>query len=202
MASESTYQTVIISKLVDFFYGACANAEVLLATLGFVLLSLILASAQQTSSQLRHKQDSEIGGVKFSVRQDFELAPSADSTIAFMRHAKEEIALFVAVPDKQNDGNYLTELSKSLVSQLIPQETGFVWKIVRDTSDRTLSKYQTASGASKGLSLNSKTYVQIDYLIVKGHRREVLVGSIKRFGAEREAKFLFEVEGREYSFLG
>ena len=33
-------------------------------------------------------------------------------------------------------------------------------------------------------------------------RHDIIVGYIAAFGDERDAKFLFDVDGREYSFLG
>ena len=50
--------------------------------------------------------------------------------------------------------------------------------------------------------LNTKRFVQADYVVLKSHGRVLIVGSIATFGDEREARFLFDTESSEYSFPG
>lgn len=142
----------------------------------------------------------DISGVKFTVPENFRREQSSHAEIAFMRHDKDVLALFVAVPKNQqiNDG-YLTELSNGVVSQLLPKQESFVWKIFRHSGQR-MSIHQSAIGTIKGL--NSRTYVQTDFVVVKAQQQEVVVGSISVFGSEKEARHLFDVEGYEYSFTG
>jgi hypothetical protein len=168
-----------------------------------ILMSLTISpsSVRQVSSQeLQSKQPAEIGGIDFAIPPGFELEQSQDKKFAFMRSAAQQIALFVAVPDRQVDDEYLTDLSNDLASRLLPKPNHFEWKILQRASDRRTSKYQTNAGTAKGIS--GKRYVQTDYVVVNAQRHAVVVGSIATFGEEREAKFLFDVEGSEYSVLG
>ena len=180
--------------------GDFAKALILLLAIS-MLLTISSISAQQISSpRLEHKQASEIAGVKFTAPQGFQLRQSSETRVALMRHATQPIALFVAVPQDQIDDRYLTDLSNDLVSRLFPQQNDFAWKILQRTSERRVSKYQTSGGTTKGL--NAKRFVQTDYVVVKAQEHEVVLGSIATFGEERDAKFLFDVEGREYSLFG
>jgi hypothetical protein len=181
-------------------WGHFGKAAIILLSISMVF-TLYANPAQQVASQeLEGKQGAEIAGVKFATPEGFKLEQSSDTRVAFMRHATSQIALFVAVPDHQVNDKYLIDLSNNLVSRLFPQQNGFAWKLFQRTPDRRVSMYQTSGGTTKGL--NAKTFVQTDYLVVKVQRRQVVVGSIATFGEERNAKFLFEVEGREYSVTG
>lgn len=141
----------------------------------------------------------DISGVKFTVPKNFRGEQSSDAEIAFMRHEKDVLALFVAVPNQQVNDGYLTELSNRVVSQLLPQQERFIWRIFRH-SEQKMSVHQSARGTIKGL--NSRTYVQTDFVVVKAQQREIVIGSIAEFGSEKEARHLFDVEGYEYSFTG
>ena len=167
----------------------------------FTLLTLKFRSAQRAlRPESEGKQVAEIAGVKFASPRGFKLEQSSEARVAFMRHATSQTALFVTVTDHRVNDKYLTDLSNKLVSQLFPQESDFAWKILHRNSDRRRSRYQTSGGTTKGL--NETKYVQTDYLVIKAQGHDVIVGSISTFGEGREAKFLFEVEGREHSFLG
>ncbi len=187
-------------RLTSLSCGNFAETTILLLATS-MLLTISSISAQQISSpRLEGTQANEIAGVKFTTPQGFTLTPSSETRVALMHHATEQLALFVAVPEHQVDDKYLTDLSNDLVSRLFPQQNDFAWKILQRTSERRVSKYQTNGGTAKGL--NGKRYVQTDYVIVKVQEHEVVVGSIATFGNERDAKFLFDVEGREYSLVG
>ena len=164
--------------------------------LALCILALNGNSAQQVSSQ-EAKRDAEVAGLKFAIPQDFKLE-SVDAGVAFFRHETSELALFVAVPQQEVKDQYLTDLSRTLVSQLLPEQNGFKWKLLPRNSDRKTN--QTGEGTVKGL--NAQKFVQADYVVLKSHGRAVIVGSIAPFGEEREARWLFEVDGRSYSFTG
>ena len=156
------------------------------------------SSARHVSRQ-EAKRDAEVAGVKFAVPKDFKLE-SVDAGVAFLRHETSELALFVAVPQQQVSDQYLNDLSQTLVRQLLPQQKGFAWKVLPRNSDRKVSVNQTGAGTVKGL--NAKKFVQADYVVLKSNGRVLIVGSIAPFGDEHAARFLFDVEGREYSFEG
>jgi hypothetical protein len=183
-----------ITKLINLFDTKFGKPAKLLFI--FIFWGLISVSAQPKipSQDPGHKEDSKIQDVKFSVPNRFNLEKSTDSRVAFLRHEEyDHLALFVAVPDKQIDAAYLTGLSNYLVSQLLPAEKNFKWKLLSSGSADKISKYQTSAGTTKGL--NEKIFVQSDYITVKVKGHEILVGYITRLGDEKNAKFLFDLKG-------
>lgn len=166
---------------------------------GSICLTLmLLAYGSTTARQLPsqdpgHKMNAELAGIKFSVPQGFHLEESSGSGIAFMRHEKYGLGLFIAVPGAQVDDEYFNALSNSVVSKLFPQEKGFEWKLLPDEPESRVSKYQTGGGKAKGF--NGKKFVQTDYLTLRVKGREIVVGYITQLGPERDAKFLFNSKG-------
>ena len=170
------------------------NIAYLSLTFVLVVSCFEVAPAQLPSQDPGHKEDAEVVGVKFSVPNSFNLEESSDSRVAFMRHKKYDLALFVAVPEKQVDDNYLTSLSNTLTSQLFPKEKDFRWKLLPSDSDKKVSKFQVASGNTKGF--NGERLFQTDYIAVKVKDREILVGYITQLGQFTDnAKYLFNLKG-------
>lgn len=158
------------------------------------LLNFGAASAQQLPSQdPGHKEDSEISGVPFSVPNDFNREASPNPHIAFMRHPKYDLALFVAVPETKVDKSYLINLSEMLASKLLPLEKGFDWKVLADKSGQKVSKVQTGRGNTKGY--NKKTFLTTAYIILEIKDHTVLVGYTITVGKEINPKFLFDLDG-------
>src|ERR1041384_5497166 len=104
-----------------------------------------------------------------------------------MRNSSEPLAVFVTIAENQVDEKYLTDLSTNLVTQLLRGEVKFRWRVV-GTLEPSSSRYQTKRGVIKGL--NGKTFVQVDYLAVRVHDKDIVIGSIAKFGDERTATFL------------
>jgi hypothetical protein len=153
-----------------------------------------MASAQLPSQDPGHKQGAELSGVKFSVPNGFNLQQPADSKVAFMRHNKYDLALFVTVPDTQIDSAYLSSLSNQLVSLLFPNEKDFRWKVLPADSANKVSDFQLATGNTKGF--NGKRLSQTDYISVLIKDREILVGYITQLGQfSNDAKYLFDLKG-------
>ena len=164
--------------------------------LGFVLVVSVFraASAQLPSQDPGHREDSAVAGVRFSVPNSFILRRTSDLRVAFMRHKKYELGLFVAVPEKQVDDAYLTSLSNKLVSQLFPKGKGFRWKVLPTTSDSKVSKYETASGSIKGF--NNEKLFQIHYITVRVNDHDILVGYVTQLGQyATNARYLFDLDG-------
>ena len=164
------------------------------AAAAFLVLCLSSSAAQLPSQDPGHKEDAQVSGVNFSVPNDFNLEKSAEPRIAFMRHKKYDLALFVAIPERAPDDHYLTSLSDSLVSQLSPKDKKFRWKLLLDGPDSKVSKFQTASGSTKGF--NGKKFFQTHYIAVKVKDQQVLVGYITQLGQHsNNQRFLFDLEG-------
>ena len=170
------------------------NIVYLLFSIVFVGSCFLMAFAQLPSQDPGHKQGAEISGVKFSVPNGFNLQQSAGSRVAFMRHNKYDLALFVTVPDTQIDSAYLGSLSNTLVSLLFPNEKDFRWKMLPTDSANKVSDFQVATGNTKGF--NGKRLFQTDYISVKIKDREILVGYITQLGQfNNDAKYLFDLKG-------
>lgn len=173
-----------------------------MALVAFVLFTTNLTgSAQSVLSQSSGTESPTKISVEFKVPKNFRLERSTNSEIAFMRHEKEELALFVVVPKTNQpvDDLFISELSNVIVTQLLPRQEGFVWKNFRQT-ERRMSPSQIDRGTVKGL--NNRVYVQADYVVLKAQQQEIVVGSVAVFGNEREAKYLFDKETFQYSFSG
>ena len=175
------------------------NTAPLIVLVFVLLIECPMGRAQRVPKPSTVGQSEEISGVKFTVPNDFRLEQSSKSNVAFMRHEKDDFALFVAVPkNKQVDDEYLTSISNEVASHLVPHEQGYVWKISRGSDAKT----DTRRGfiiTTKGF--NDRVYVQTDFMVVKAQQQTVVLGSIFSSG-DRGAKHLFDVEGHEYSFSG
>jgi hypothetical protein len=157
------------------------------------------ASAQSPSRGAGEIQTAEVGGVKFVVPAGFQLEPSESDKLSFMRNRSEPLALFVTIAEHHVNDKYLSDLSSNLVTRLRRAENSFRWKLLGSLDSR-LSRYQTNRGIIKGIM--GKTFVQVDYVVVKVQDQDIVIGSIAQFGEERTATFLFDAEGREYSVPG
>ena len=159
-----------------------------------------ISSAKGVSSQSSNAEKPIKISVEFSVPKNFRMEQQSNSGVALMRHEKEELALFVAVPKKdQQIDDLLSDLSKGVVAQIVPGQDGFLWKIFRH-SEPIMSAHQIGSGTIKGV--NNRMYVQTDFVVLKAQRQEIVVGSVSVFGSEKEARYLFDVERYQYSFSG
>ena len=164
------------------------------AFVAFLLLSLTSLAAQLPSQDPGHKQDADVAGIKFSVPNSFNVEKLADPRIAFMRNKKYDLAMFVAVPERATDDDYLRSLSESLVSQLSPKDKNFRWKILFDATDGKVSKFQTSSGNTKGF--NGEKFYQTHYITVDVNGQRILVGYITQLGEySNNQKYLFDLEG-------
>ncbi|HEV7397091.1 MAG TPA: hypothetical protein VGN86_11315 [Pyrinomonadaceae bacterium] len=170
----------------------------LLKSLALLLLWPIIAInhsaiAQKIPSQdPGHKEYASAGDLKFSVPDGFALK-SSTASLAFMFREDYGLGLFVAIPARKIDDDYLINLSNDLAGKLFPRETGFDWKIIPDTSKHMVSDFQTGGGNTKGL--HSKRLVQTDYIILNVKNRDVIVGYVMRLGHDNDAKFLFDFKG-------
>jgi hypothetical protein len=109
-----------------------------------------------------------------------------------MSYNRNQLGLFVAVPETPLNDEYLTSLTKTIAGLFLADIKDFTWRVVPSTRMRKVSKFQTGSGYGKGLA--RKTYVHIEYVAVKVENREVLIGYILKSGPEYEssAKVIYE----------
>lgn len=191
-------------RLLEGVDGSLCRRAVRAATLLLALSAAFGAgasSARQNSARAPDvEQRAEVAGVKFASPREYRLEETSDPAVAFMRHPAHEVALFVAVPDGRVDDAYLSKLSDRLARQFLPRQGDVTWQMLGPAKGWKTSTSRIGSGSIKGLA--GKRLVQIDYLVLKSQGRSAVVGSVATFGDERDAKFLFDVDGREYSFIG
>jgi len=180
--------------MASFLNGLIKGIANVLVSLLLVVWSFGFASAQFPSQDPGPREAAEIRGIKFSVPKGFKLERPSDSGVAFMRHQKYDLAVFISVPEKHTDDAYLTSLSNVLVSQLFPREKDFRWKLLSSAADSKVSKFQTGRGGTKGF--NNRKLFQTHYITVNVKDHEVLVGYITQLGQfSNDAKQLFDQNG-------
>ena len=141
-----------------------------------------------------HKEYSTVGEMKYSVPKGYSLEKTSNPRVAFMRHKKYALAIFVAVPDGDATDEYLTQLSATLTLQLAPNESGFKWKSIPGDSEGKVSKFQIGSGNTKGY--NDKKLYQTDYITLQIKQKKVLAGYITELGEfNKSQKFLWNLKG-------
>lgn len=177
------------------------SKTILILTVIALLASCLSGSAQHASTAAdRLNRAYQVSGVKFTVPKGFRLQQDPHDSFAIMRHEKEDLALFVAVPTNQELSDVdLMSLSKKAISKLVLNEEEFKWKISRH-SEPKLSSRQSFRGVTKGL--NNQRYVQTDFVVLKVQQRQIVLGSVSMSNISNEAQHFFDVEGYEYSTSG
>lgn len=166
-----------------------------------VTVSIGLNMVQTKAQVSRPRVTGAIGKIKFSVPSGFQLQRSRDSGMALMTADAYEGGLFVATSESLTPSeNDLMELSRRLVAELFPQQTGFSMKVVPKASIPKLSVHQRNQFVVK--AVNENTFLQAEFVLLRLEKKNLLVGLVTRFGSERESRFLYDVEGIEYSFQG
>lgn len=168
---------------------------------GLFVTVVIGVNAETTAQHSRPRVTGAVGKIKFSVPGGFQLQGSRNSEVAIMKADAYEGGLFVASSESSAPTeNDLMELSRRLVRELFPQQTGFSWKVVPKASIPKLSVHQRNQFVVK--AANENKFLQAEFVLLKLAKKNLLVGLVTSFGSERESKFLYEVEGTEYSFQG
>ena len=81
---------------------------------------------QALAQQLVPQQNVAVAGIKFATPQGFVMEQPATDGIAFLRSTDPTLALFVTLAsDQKPEDEYVTQLSNSLVSRLLPGKSSF-----------------------------------------------------------------------------
>jgi hypothetical protein len=133
-----------------------------------------------------HKEQASIGGVSFSCPNGFTLQRSdSNYRVAYMRHDREDLALFVAIPRPSAGDEYVEHLGSYVASYLFPQEWAvFAWK--RLASTQKVSKFETGGGVVNGF--NGAQAVTLDYKRLQLSGAEVIAGYIVGAGRDEAAE--------------
>jgi hypothetical protein len=166
-----------------------------------VVLVLVTNSSAALAQDSRPREAAALGKVKFSVPVGFQLQRSPDSELAIMKAGGYEGGLFVATSGSSTPSeDDLITLSRRLVAELFPQQRGFSWKVLSKASIPKLNAHQRNQFVVK--AVNENKFVQAEFVLVRLAKKNLLVGLVTQFGSEKESRFLYEVDGTEYSFQG
>jgi hypothetical protein len=101
-----------------------------------------------------------------------------------MRHDREDLALFVAIPRAGGGDEYVEHLGTLLASYLFPQEWAvFAWK--RLASTQKASKFEMSGGLVRGF--NGAQAVMLDYKRLQLNGNEIIAGYIVGAGRDQQA---------------
>lgn len=173
-----------------------------------MLLSLLVISAigafpakAGLQESLTH-QTGQLENIQFSPPSGFQLQGSGGPDLVFIKANAYEGGLFVVIsPSSKLSEQNLIEMSRRLASEFLPQDTSFSWKVLaKKASVPKLDARQTDQFAVK--AVNDKKFVQTEFVLLRVKGKNVLAGLITRFGTESDSRFLYEVDGKEYSFPG
>lgn len=158
-----------------------------------ILLSVGLpkaSSAQSIKTDPGHRENVSVAGLQFSCPNSFELQPEhTNDQLAFMRHEKYELGLFVAVLEKNINSRYVKQLAIQTTSYLYPKgKSNYAWKRLKGYEK--VSKFEIDGGMVQGF--NGQQRVCVQYRRIKVQQKEVVVGYVFELGSGELAKQLFE----------
>lgn len=164
-------------------------------------LTILINSVGIRSQQLRSREIGAIRKIKFSVPAGFHLQRSRDADVAVMKADAYEGGLFVAASERATPSETdLMKLSRRLVAELFPQQGGFSLKVLAKAPIPKLSVHQQDQFVVK--AINANKFVQAEFVLLRFEKKSLLVGLVTQFGSDNESRFLYEVEGTEYSVAG
>jgi|SRR5215213_1875470 len=104
-------------RRVPFFSHHCCSAAVI--PLLFLAVAFSFGAVPQRSSgRPDNNSVAKLGTVKFAIPRGFRLERSVGNKLSFVRNSSEPLGLFVAIPERQVDDKYLTDLAADLASIL------------------------------------------------------------------------------------
>jgi hypothetical protein len=166
-------------------------SQLLLIVCAFIVASLMgKANPQSISTDPGHKEYVSVDRVRFSCPNHFNVqGHSRSDHLAFMRHEKDNVGVFVAVPGKDVDDDYVKQLATAISASLLPQEKEpYIWK--RLNYYEKVSKFEIGGGTIQGFNGQQRVFIQ--YRILKTNGKLIIVGYTADFGRGNEARLAFE----------
>jgi hypothetical protein len=174
----------------QIFNNYTYHSLLIFAALILIALWVDDSNAQELDQDPGHKEYLSINGLRFSLPNDFDTRRlKATDQIIYVPHEEYDLGLFVAVPDKAVNAEYIRELSALVASYLFPKEKpGYSWKRLEDYWK--VSKFEFGGGMMQGFNGRRRVLVQYRQIRVSG--REAIAGYTFGLGRGSEAKRLFE----------
>ena len=137
-----------------------------------------------------HKAEVTIDGIKFSCPKGFTVQTvSGFVTTRLMRHGKDRAGVFVMLPGKNINSEFIEEIANALASRLL-KEDGAAYKWKRDTAYAKVSKFETSGGGLVGF--DGQKLVCLQYRLLSLEGKDVLVGKVFELLQGAEAKRAFD----------
>ena len=136
-----------------------------------------------------HKADVTIDGIKFSCPKGFTVQTvSGYVTARLMRHDKGMAGVFVILPGKNINNEFIEEIANALVSTLLKDGAAYKWN--RDIAYAKLSKFEVSGGGLVGF--DGQKLVCFQYRLLSLNGKDVLVGMVFKLLEGAEAKRAFD----------
>jgi hypothetical protein len=143
------------------------------------------ASAQAPNTGPVHQEQLSIGGISFSCPNGFGPQQTDSSyQVVYMRHNREELALFVAIPRSGSGDEYVDHLGSFLTTYLFPAEWAVFACKHLDWYQRG-SKFETGGGRIR--IFNGAQAVLLEYRHLQVSGKEVIVGFLAGAGRDEHA---------------
>lgn len=157
----------------------------------FIPIALLGISALGGNFQLDpgHKAEVTIEGIKFSCPKGFTVqAVNGFATARLMRHNKSREGVFVMLPGKNINNEFIEEIANALAPTLLKDGAAYKWN--RDIAYAKLSKFEISGGGLVGF--DGQKLVCFQYRLLSLNGKDVLVGMFFKLLEGAEAKRAFD----------
>ena len=136
-----------------------------------------------------HKAEVTIDGIKFSCPNGFTVQTvSGYVTARLMQHDKSKAGVFVMLPGKNINNEFIEEIANAMASKLLKKGEAYKWK--RDIAYANVSKFETSGGGLVGF--DGQKLVCFQYRLLSLDGKDVLVGQLFKLLEGGEAKRAFD----------
>lgn len=161
----------------------------LLAAFIFSTLLGVIVLGGNSQADPGHKEEVTIGDIKFSCPKGYTVqAVNGLATTRLLRNDKYGAGVFVMLPKRNVNGEFIKEVASALALALLKESTTYKWK--SDGAYAKVSKFETSGGGLVGFDGQKLLCFQYRLLTIKG--KEIMVGQIFKLSQGEEAKRAFE----------
>ena len=166
-------------------------SALLLTALALLALFAPDSAAQRLNQDPGHREYLTVGGMRFSSPNGFASERrQATEQFVYIPHPRYDLGLFVAVPERTVNSEYINNLASRFASYLFPNEPPrYAWKQLEE-GYRRVSRNEEEGGMIQGFNGQQRVLMQYRQLDINGKR--VIVGYAFGLGRGNEARALFE----------
>jgi len=136
-----------------------------------------------------HKAEVTIDGIKFSCPKGFTVQTVRGYVTArLMRHDKGMAGVFVILPGKNINNEFIEGIANAMASTLLKDGAAYKWN--RDIAYAKVSKFETSGGGLVGF--DGQKLVCFQYRLLSLNGKDVLVGMFFKLLEGAEAKRAFD----------